>query len=192
MPLTVFMVGHGAWRPKDGFFQLPSNCSFSMVVDVGKVLHHDDQTLVCAGVFRRDYARVIGGEGSCTRTCPNLTWQGDEEAKLADCRLGLSHNKKDQPAIMLCPPQSGGGVKLSEFFKNAWAQMAPDYHARFGEVHFVWNCCSYAALNASWMGADIGMNAVQRRTLYQHFCYAGGAGFSSGRYTDFHGVEGKF
>ncbi|MGD0362422.1 MAG: hypothetical protein ABSC93_16220 [Bryobacteraceae bacterium] len=185
MPLAVFMVGHGAWYPKDGFFQLPPNCSFSMVVDIGKVLKSRDQIKVCAGKFERDYSRTIGGEGGSTRTCPNMSWLGDNETQLTVCRAGVEYNTKDQPAIMLHPKESDGSVKLSTFFKHAWARMAMDYHARFGEVHFVWNCCSYVGLNPSHMGARLGVNAAHTGELYDHVSYVRGVSRYINTFTHF-------
>ncbi|MBY0373585.1 MAG: hypothetical protein K2Q23_06295 [Bryobacteraceae bacterium] len=175
MPLTIFMCGHGAWKPKDGFIQLPAYTSMSLVVEIAKVLYTTDMYDVCGGTFPRDYARLIENG-----TCPNMTWTADDPAKVKICDDRLAQNQKAKPAQVLFPnhlPNLLDGSKsltLEKFFNDYWEKVSHNLNMQFGSTHFVWNCCSYADLKPSAMGAELGVNAAHGAQQYDHISYVTG------------------
>lgn len=175
MPLNIFMCGHGAWKPRDGFIQLPPFVKMSFVAEIAKVLYTDDMYKVCEGTFGRSYARTID-----TEACPNMTWTADEAAKIKICDDRLAKNAGAQPAQLIFPnhlPNLLDGSKsltLGKFFKDYWEPIGHNLSLQFGSVHFIWNCCSYVGLNPSERGAELGVNAAHGATQYDHISYANG------------------
>jgi hypothetical protein len=180
MPRKVFMCGHGMWDPKNGFFSLPPNTSFTMMVDVSKVLYTDDMYKICAGTYSGEDARVIGGPGAASRTCPNLTWTADDPKKIKICDDRLSQNPNGKDALLFFPNHipnfldSTRSITLKKFFAEYWE---PAAHIAVGadrQAEFIWACCAYTKLKASDLGAELGVNAAMTGNRYDHLKYTGG------------------
>ncbi|MGF1722494.1 hypothetical protein L4D20_20915 [Vibrio kyushuensis] len=70
MTLRLYINGHGAWQPNDGYVKVPKNCTFVRPIGFGKTLLSCDARYILAGdwkkppeVIRPEYALV-----------PNYTW----------------------------------------------------------------------------------------------------------------------
>jgi hypothetical protein len=181
MALTIFMCGHGDWKPKDGFIQLPAWVTMSFVVDFSKVLYTTDMYKVCEGTFGREFARTIGELGT-HNPCPNMTWTADDEAKIGKCDQALKLNKAAQPAQVLFPNHfksllTNNTITLKKFFEDFWEPVGFNLSMQFGSTHFIWNCCSYTSLKPSAKGAEIGINAAHGATKYDHVDYTHGVKF---------------
>ena len=167
MPFTIFMCGHGNYAVNNGYFTLPKGCSLEFVVNHAKLLPTDDMYKVCEGTYGAASDRTIGEFG----TAPNMTWTADEAYKIDICRKKLQANPKVKLGAAIFPNDYAGqldgsqAITLKQWF-TVNAEAIRNTVASYGNVHFVWNCCSALSLKASNQGADIGMNAGQFETEY--------------------------
>jgi hypothetical protein len=179
MARTVFLCGHGAWNPKDGFFALPPNCSITFIVDVAKVLYTADMYKVCEGTYSGDSARVVGEPGASSRTCPNMTWTADEPQKITKCDQLLKKNPAGTDALLLFPNHipnfldANRSITLKKFFDDYWRPAAHVALGNDGLANFIWACCGYVELKPSAAGAALGVNAAQTHDRFDHINYAG-------------------
>lgn len=189
MARKVFLCGHGKWNPGDGFFALPPGCSMTMMVDVAKVLYTSDMYKVCEGTYSGEEARVIGGPGSATRTCPNMTWTADDPNKIRICDDALKKNAAAAGALLLFPnhiPNFLDGTRsitLKRFFEEYWEPAAHIAVGADGRADFIWACCGYVDLKPSATGAELGVNAAMTGNRFDHVNYAGGGITFTGKST---------
>jgi hypothetical protein len=187
MAVTIYMCGHGAWDPKDGFIQLPPKVTMTFIVDVAKVLYTNDMFEVCGGTYTGQPARTIGEDGTATRTCPNMTWTSDDPAKITECDKRLKNNPASGQAMVLFPNHitkyldKTRSIKLSSFFADYW----PSAGAMLGgqPVNLIWACCGYVQLKSSAQGAALGVNAAQTAGQYDHVDYTGQNPILTGKVT---------
>jgi len=181
---TIYMCGHGAWAPADGFIQLPPGITMTFIVDVAKVLYTDDMYKVCEGSYAGQPARVIGEAGSATRTCPNMTWTSDAPEKITECDKRIKNNPGG--GVVLFPNHitkyldNTKSIKLADFFKSYW----PTAQTMVGSnANLVWACCGYVQLKSSAEGAALGVNAAQTAGKYDHVDYTGSNPILTGKVT---------
>lgn len=191
MALTIFLCGHGSWNPKDDFIQLPPGCSLTFIVHHAKLLPTDDMYRVCGGTYTGEPDRTVGAPGSVVRTCPNMTWTRDEPGKITICDQRLKANAAAQPAIVMFPNHmpgqldNSGSLTLKKFFDDYWAPIGQQMLTQYGQVEFIWNCCSHVALKPSAMGAELGVNAGQFDNRFEHLSLVGGGITPIGKVTRF-------
>jgi hypothetical protein len=169
MAITVFLCGHGSWKPDDGYFEMPQGCEMEFVVHHMKLLPTADMYRVCAGTYPAASDRTIGEFKGCT----NMSWTADDPSKIQTCVDNARNNGAVKPAAVLFPnhfaAQLDGNqtVTLKDWFVTN-AGMIRNTVQNHGGIHFVWNCCSHIDLKPSLMGAQIGVNAGQFDSHYEH------------------------
>lgn len=168
MAKTVYLCGHGAWKPNDGFFNLPKGCTMSFIVHHSKCLYTTDMFRVCAGTWPNPPVDTIPE----FKSCPNMTWSVDEAWKKRKCEddLGLNPNHgSGNPAVSIFP---GRTKTLKEFFEDSARFIRSDV-ALHGRIDFIWNCCTALGLRATEQGGKIGINAAEAHNQFDLIDFTG-------------------
>jgi hypothetical protein len=167
MAFTIFMCGHGSYKPNSGYFDLPKGCSLEFVVNHAKLLPTGDMFKICGGTYAAASDRTVGEFGSV----PNMSWTADELWKITECKKRLLANPKIKLGAVIFPndydPQLDGEqtITLKQWFSNN-AEAIRNTVATYGNVLFIWNCCSHIGLKSTSKGAEFGVNAGQSETSY--------------------------
>lgn len=167
MSFTIFMCGHGSFKPNDGYFNLPRSCSMQFIVDHAKLLPTGDMFKVCGGTYNASPDRTVGQFGSV----PNMSWTSDEVWKITECKNRLGTNNKVQQGAVIFPNDYANQldnkktINLKTWFANN-GEAIRNTVAAHGDIMFVWNCCSHLGLKATKEGGNIGVNAGQSETSY--------------------------
>jgi hypothetical protein len=170
MALTVYLCGHGSWKPDSGYFSMPKGCSMSFIVHHAKCLYTEDMFRVCGGNWPNEPVSIINEY----KSCPNMTWTVDEASKKTRCANELASNPKhrnNNPAKMIFPSST---KTLREFFDTNAAYIRSDVRLH-GNVIFIWNCCTALELNLTKQGGQIGINAAEGSQTYDYVDFSNGS-----------------
>lgn len=154
---TIFLHGHGGWKPDNGYTTVPRNSSLSFYTHFAKLLN---QTMVVQ-ILQNSYAGELERTVGEFQTVPNL--------RLSSLSVGL-HNWATGTFV------NGGG-------RNLWmlppdpphrARMLSDLMAGFREnvdskttIDFRWLCCQALGLKQAGGRAE-GVNASDRTAQAGH------------------------
>jgi len=168
MAKTIYLCGHGGWKPDNGFFNLPKGCTISFIVHHAKCLYTTDMFRVCRGTWPNPPFDTIKEY----KACPNMTWSVDEAWKKKKCEDELALNGKHgsgSPANIIFPSKT---KTLKEFFENNLPYLRSDITLH-GRLDFIWNCCTALELTPTELGGKIGVNAAEAFNKYDHIDFTG-------------------
>lgn len=168
MAKTIYLCGHGGWKPEDGYFTLPKGCSISFIVHPSKCLYTPDMFRVCEGTWPNPPFDTIMEY----KSCPNMTWGVDLVWKKKKCqdKLDLNpHHGAGNPAIAIFPSKT---KTLKEFFTQSMLYLRSDITLH-GHLAFIWNCCTALTLKPTERGGKIGVNAAEAFDQYDYVDFTG-------------------
>lgn len=169
MNKTIYLCGHGAWNPNDGYFNLPKGCTMTFIVHHAKCLYTTDMYKVCEGTWTGDPLPPIQE----FKSCPNMLWQVDKPEKKVICETMLGRNQKhdisSNPAIVLFPSKT---KTLKSFFEQSYSYIRMD-NKMYDRLDFVWNCCTFLGLKSTKLGGACGVNAAEAFDQYDYVDFTG-------------------
>lgn len=151
MSATIYLCGHGSWKPENGFTTVPKNCSIGFIGMHAKTVYTNAMIEACKGT----YDDKLSDEFGEYRQVPNMTWDPDEEWKVDACEKAAESNPNQAAAVF--PDNT---TTLKEFFETPEViQMIHEAKVRLGGVRFVWSCCRYVKMKGAVHGRG-GFNAT--------------------------------
>lgn len=88
--VTILIVGHGSWKPGDGYTKVPAGCTITFYTEFGKTMHGNEADEIVAGRLDRAPARVVDE----FKMVPNMHYYPDSDENLKDFRkLRRRHRK---------------------------------------------------------------------------------------------------
>jgi hypothetical protein len=180
MALTVFMCGHGSWKPSDGYVMMPKGVSMTFIVHHAKLLYTTDMYEVCSGTYGKPSDRTVGEFQSCA----NMSWTRDEDSKVVECESRAQNNMGAAPACVVFPNHYGslqdntGTIKLGDWLRASDSEFRT-VCKQHGSIRLIWNCCAHMDLKSTSFGGEIGMNAAQGQDKYTHIDMTSGIKFLS-------------
>ena len=150
--LTLFLCGHGGWKPSFGYVQTPRGVSVVFYTHFAKDLMTSMSDQILEGSYTQT-DRVIGEFSMC----PNMQVSGqpDDWTTRDEAKLNKAHWGND--AQVLGVPK-GERAKLDELFDGLTKRMSQ------GDTLILhWIACSHLRLNPQG-GEAFGVNAAD----YQH------------------------
>ncbi len=169
MDKTIYLCGHGSWKPNDGYFNMPAGCTLTFIVHHSKCLYTTDMYKVCEGSWNGEPLTPIEEY----KSCPNMTWTVDDPKKKIICedRLGKNpnHDIATNPALVIFPSKT---KTLKEFFRVSYPYIRMD-NRRYDKINFIWNCCTALELRPTKFGGKIGINAAEAFDKYDYVDFTG-------------------
>lgn len=179
MSFVVYLCGHGSWAPKNGYTSTPRGCSMNFMIHHAKTLPTMNMYALCKG----EYENQDNPERKIPplHQVPDMTWIADESRKIKQCEKNLKLNDSIEHGAVLAPNHFSWAklrktkkkkttaekrkTSLSEFFE-AYQDQIEAWVSQYGEVQFVWSCCTELKMNKTAMGKTIGINAQEGPEKY--------------------------
>ena len=148
MAMTVFLCGHGEWKPDNGFTQLPKDCTFTFYTHNAKTMLQDAVLKIVAGAdVGEPEMQVVP-----FKMVQNMTLHPESP----DCVLGTKE------ALLRNPNKANSriyfarrAITVADFLKRHGHKA----HG-FGGMNLVWTCCRYIPMAGAKSGAA-GFNASE-------------------------------
>ncbi|HEY0940369.1 MAG TPA: hypothetical protein VGE08_09760 [Steroidobacter sp.] len=158
---NVYIVGHGAWAPKDGYAKVPAGCTISFYTEFAKTLSGDDADRIVAGTLKRPAHRTVGE----FKMVPNMRYTPDDDDNMEDFKA------EQQPGTILIFTQSNAGQTLEQLFHVIALKGIRNW-----DMH--WTACSALQLRATgyddrrFVGNPMtGVNLTEMDKGYYNFDY---------------------
>jgi len=157
----VYIVGHGAWGPTDGYAKVPAGCTVSFYTEFAKTMSGEDADRIVAGTVNRKPHRTVGE----FKMVPNMRYTPDDEENMNDFFA------EKQPGTILVYTSDLGGKTLEDVFNTMSVRNVNDW-----DIH--WTAC--AALQLKATGYDdakfvgnptTGVNLTELDDGYYNFDY---------------------
>lgn len=131
MAKQVFLSGHGGWKPKNGFTQVPKGCKINFYTSFAKNLITGMEYMILEGTYT-----TVDRTIDQFMSCPNmqLSAQPDDWTRTSKEKLATRH---DADCILL--PSPPGGLSLAGLFE-LWM------HEDLPPVEFHWLACQTRGL----------------------------------------------
>jgi hypothetical protein len=143
MSKHIFLSGHGGWKPKNGYTQVPKGCQINFYTNFAKNLITGMEHQILAGTYN-----TIDRTIAEYKSCPNmqLSEQPDDWTTTAKAKLAL---RNDPNCLLLESPHEG--IALADLFE-AWTT------GNLPGVEFHWLACQTLGLKPVG-GRASGLNA---------------------------------
>lgn len=147
MALKLFMCGHGAWAPDDGFTEVPKGCSVTFYTYNAKTMLQGAVNEIVSGRYTGDYHQKVEEY----KQVQNMTLYPDDEPLRKSTQKELLKNPDpDTNCFFTKTPTT-----LEQFFK-----VYGDQIAKLGGIDVVWTCCRFVDNKGEKTGVE-GFNATE-------------------------------
>ena len=128
--MIYFLTGHGGWKPKDGYFDVPKGTEVKFYTQNAKLMLSTDVYKIVDGSYTGDPTSVVGE----FRKCQDMTlYPDDEEFKGPTDAACKKNPNKDARVVRL-----KNAALLSQVIEH------------FGAGHtYVWACCRDLSLRST-------------------------------------------
>jgi hypothetical protein len=135
MPINVYMCGHGAWVPKEGYVSLPAGSSITFYTHFAKLMLQDAVEEIVAG----NYKGKPEAEWTQFMHIPNMTlYPEDDMTDLRDTKDALKQNPAYANGAKCYFTTASKGITLFQFFKLREAHIH-----KVGGYNLHWCCCRH-------------------------------------------------
>lgn len=146
----VYLCGHGGWKMKDGFVNLPKGCDFTFYSHAHKTIYQDAVEKIVAGKYKgwsddfEQYQKI-----------QNMTLSADDKENIKPTELALKQNPNKNAQVFFLNYFGVKSMTLKELFELYNIQAAKP-------IHFVWTCCRYTTVGKEHaFGGRYGVNASE-------------------------------
>ena len=142
---TIYLAGHGDWKIKDEYVQVPAGCSISFYTDSSKNMFTSDMKDIIRGTYNGSVRQKV----EAFKNCPNYTLNPDG-ASYNECKQIIISRNDPNLGLIMYP--SGPSWTLKQIF---------DYVSKKGlSFEFIWCCCRFTGLKDAG-GKAVGVNGAQ-------------------------------
>jgi len=159
--INAYIIGHGSWKPADGYAKVPAGCSISFYTDFAKTMSGEDADRIVAGTLKRAPHRKI----EQYMMAPNMRYTPDSQENMADFQA------EKQKGTVLIYTTNDQGQTLRELFETMAVRRLRDW-----DLH--WTACSALSLRetgydgAKFVGnPTTGVNLTELEDGYYNFDY---------------------
>jgi hypothetical protein len=150
---TVFLHGHGGWKPSMGFVEVPKGCSVSFYTHFAKLLNQTMVLQILNGTYTGEFDRTV----PAFHSAPNV-----QISSLTPALVKWAKDNNTSGTTMVLMPASPPVVRMSleKVMDLAIKAIGPD-------LDFRWLCCQALQLKKAG-GGELGVNASDRTAQAGH------------------------
>lgn len=154
--MMIFLFGHGAWHPRDGYISLPAATTLTFYTQNSKLLNIRDALNIADGSSTFD----PDGKWRAYSTVPNMTLSSFEE-NVQNFKTRARNRGTEGVDYDIAHTNPGQSLTLAQLLATMPQLIGNDLH---------WIACRAHALKKTNFGRVQGMNA--RETPTDYFFYA--------------------